>query len=153
MYTRNGQFKVDREGLIINNDKQQLMGYPADGAGVIQPGAAKPLQLPTAGINPAPTTKMEIEMNLDSRLGTTAPVAGAQIDFSDPTTYNNATSLTSYDAKGQEVALTYYFQKSTTDTWNVFATANGTPINGTVAAPTPLTTLQFPSNGGAPTNP
>ena len=48
------------------------------------------------------------------------PSAGAPIDFADPDTYNNATSLTVYDAKGQDVALTYYFQKAATDTWNVF---------------------------------
>jgi len=51
------------------------------------------------------------------------------------------------------VALTYYFQKSATDTWNVFVTANGAPINGTVAAPLPTTTISFPANGGAPLAP
>jgi flagellar hook protein FlgE len=86
-------------------------------------------------------------------VATTAPSAGAAIDFNDPTTYNNATSVTVYDAKGQDVALTYYFQKAATDTWNVFITANGAPINGTLAAPIATTTINFPSNGGAPTSP
>lgn len=153
MYTRNGQFKVDREGYIVNNDKLQLMGYPADATGAIQPGQARPLQLPTAGINPNATSEIELEMNLDSRAAVTAPTVGAAIDFSDPATYNNATSLVVYDAKGQDVAITYYFQKSATDTWNVFVTANGQPINGTPAAPLPTTTISFPANGGAPTAP
>ena len=52
----------------------------------------------------------------------TLPATAPLIDFNDAETYNNATSLTVYDAKGQEVALTYYFQKSATDTWNVYAT-------------------------------
>jgi len=153
MYSRNGQFKVDRDGYIVNNAAQRLMGYPADGTGVIQPGNAVALQLPTAGINPQATSKIEIEMNLDSRVATTAPAAGPAIDFSDPSTYNNATSLTVYDTKGQDVALTYYFQKAATDTWNVFVTANGAPVNGTAAAPVATTTINFPSNGGAPTSP
>jgi flagellar hook protein FlgE len=215
MYTRNGQFKVDREGYIVNNESQRLVGYPADAAGVVQPGQAVPLQLPTGGINPNPTGKIELEMNLDSRLGipqaadreataqqaeqaaqdavtardaadaalaadptnptliaaaaaaaanvtTTAAAAAAaraavsvapQINFSDPTTYNKATSQTIYDAKGQDVALTYYFQKSGTDTWNVFVTANGKTVSGTDTAPTPVTTMTFPSNGKAPTSP
>ena len=76
--------------------------------------------MPTAGITPAVTTKVDMELNLDARLGVTLPAAGSPIDFSDPTTYNNATSQTVYDAKGQSVALTYYFQKSATDTWNVY---------------------------------
>ena len=77
----------------------------------------------------------------------------AAIDFTDPTTYNSATSLTVYDALGQDVALTYYFQKAATDTWNVFITANGTPINGTTVAPLASTTISFPATGGAPTAP
>ncbi len=35
---RNGQFKVDRNGYIVNNDGLRLIGYPADATGVIQPG-------------------------------------------------------------------------------------------------------------------
>jgi flagellar hook protein FlgE len=153
VYSRNGQFKVDRDGFIVNNDALRLMGYPADGAGVIQPGNAVALQLPSAGINPQATSEIEIEMNLDSRVATTAPAVGPAIDFGDPTTYNNATSLTVYDAKGQDVALTYYFQKAATDTWNIFVTANGAPVNGTLAAPVATTTINFPANGGTPTAP
>jgi len=153
LYSRNGQFKVDREGYVVNNDGLQLVGYPADATGVIQPGNARALRLPTAGIEPAATTDIELEMNLDARQAVTAPTAGPAIDFSDATTYNSATSLTVYDALGQDVALTYYFQKSASSTWNVFITANGTPINGTVAAPVASATLTFPATGGAPTAP
>jgi flagellar hook protein FlgE len=58
-----------------------------------------------------------------------------------------------YDQRGQDVALTFYFQKSATDTWNVFVTANGTTVGGTAAAPTPITTMTFPASGAAPTAP
>ena len=152
-YTRNGQFKVDRDGFIVNNSLQKLLGYPASGTGIIQPGTAVPLQLPTSGIDPQTTANIMLEMNLDSRLGVTAPAAAPLINFSDPATYNNATSMTVYDAKGQDIALTYYFQKSATDTWNVFVTANGTTVGGTALAPTPVTTISFPANGAAPTSP
>jgi flagellar hook protein FlgE len=153
LYSRNGQLKIDREGFIVNNDGLQLVGYPADATGVILPGNATALRLPTAGIEPAPTSEIELEMNLDARSATTAPTVGPAIDFTDPTTYNSATSQTVYDVLGQDVALTYYFQKAGTDTWNVFVNANGTPINGTAAAPLPSATLTFPATGGAPTAP
>ncbi len=152
-YTRNGQFKVDRDGFIVNNSLQKLLGYPASGTGIIQPGTAVPLQLPTSGIDPQTTANIMLEMNLDSRLGVTAPAVAPLINFSDPATYNNATSMTVYDDKGQDIALTYYFQKSATDTWNVFVTANGTTVGGTALAPTPVTTISFPANGSAPTSP
>ena len=152
-YSRNGQFKVDRDGFIVNAFGKQLMGYAADGLGVIQPGQAVSLQLPTGGVSPKATGRMDIEMNLDSRKGVTVPVAGAAIDFNDAATYNNATSLTLYDAKGQEVALTYYFQKTATDTWNVFATANGVSVLGAPNAPNPISTITFAADGSGPVSP
>jgi flagellar hook protein FlgE len=152
-YTRNGQFKLDRTGFVVNDQSQKLLGYAADAAGNIVAGAAVPLQMPTAGITPAVTTKVDMEINLDSRLGVTVPAAGAPIDFADPTTYNNATSQTVYDAKGQAVALTYYFQKSAPDTWNVYVSANGTPIKTAGGNPAASTTISFPANGGTPTAP
>jgi flagellar hook protein FlgE len=152
-YTRNGQFKLDRFGFIVNNEQQQLMGYPADATGTIIAGAAVPLQMPTGGITPAVTTTIGMEMNLDARAAVTLPGAGAPIDFADPSTYNNATSQTVYDAKGDSVALTYYFQKSAADTWNVYIAANGTPIATAGGNPAASTTITFPASGGAPTAP
>ncbi len=152
-YTRNGQFKVDRDGYIVNNGGLRLMGYGADGQGQIQPGLAVPLQLPTGGVAPSTTTSMEFELNLDSRAAVSVPVSGSAIDFNDAATYNNATSLTVYDVQGREVALTYYFQKSGEQTWNVFATANGTSVAGTDADPLPVTTITFADDGSGPTDP
>lgn len=153
LYTRNGQFEQDKNGYIVNAQGQQLMGYPADSTGTIQVGAAKAIQLPTAGIDPKTTDAVTLEMNLDSREKSTVPTAGG-IDFADAATYNKATSLTLYDVKGQDVAMTYYFQKSATDTWNVYATANGTSVSVDGSGnPAPITTVGFPTDGSAPTTP
>ncbi|MBZ8140147.1 flagellar hook protein FlgE [Rubrivivax gelatinosus] len=156
MYSRNGQFKVDREGYIVNNEKLKLMGYPADGNGTIQPGLAQALKLPTAGIAPSATSKMELEFGLKSDSAVTAPAASVtpQIDFTDKSTYNNATSVTVYDSKGQDVALSYYFQKASNNTWNVFVTANGQPINTDASGkPVKWQTLEFDNNTGKLSSP
>ncbi|MEY8877614.1 MAG: flagellar hook protein FlgE, partial [Leptothrix sp. (in: b-proteobacteria)] len=154
-YTRNGQFKLDSNGYIVNNGGQKLLGYQADAQGVVIPRAASELQLPTAGIQPQATSSVKFEMNLDSRNPTTVPVApAAAINFNDPATYNKATSMTAYDVKGQPVAMTYYFQKSGPDAWNVYATANGTSLNVDASGNVqPVTTMTFPTNGSAPTAP
>mgnify|MGYP000169459416 CR=1 FL=1 len=152
-FTRNGQFKLDREGYIVNNTQQRLMGYPVNDSGEIQPGLASALQLPTGAVAPKQTAEINIEANLDSRKGITAPATAPLIDFNDPDTYNNATTLTLYDAKGQEVALTFYFQKSANDEWNIFATANGTSVGGTNVAPTAISPLIFAANGSGATTP
>ena len=146
-YTRNGQFKVSSTGSIVNDQGNKLMGYPADAAGNIVQGAAKPLQLPTGGIDPQQTTKSTMEFNLDAREGVTTPATAPSIDFTNQKTYNNATSVTMYDAKGQDVAVSYYFQKTGTDTFDVYATANGNTIGGTPGAPAPVASLQFSSDG------
>jgi len=154
LYTRNGQFQADKDGYLVTDAGLKLVGYPASIDGTIQPGAAVPLQLPTSGVAPNPTSKIDVDMNLDARKAVTLPASTPQIDFSDATTYNDATSVTVFDAKGQDVALTYYFQKSATDTWNVYATANGTSVSVDASGnPLPVTTISFPSNGGTPTAP
>ena len=150
-YTRNGQFKLDREGFLVNNAKDKLLGYVADANGVIQPGRALPLQLPTGGIDPSATTRAALEVNFDARKAVTLPASAPLIDFANADTYNNATSLTMYDAKGQDVAMSFYFQKAGNDTWNVYATANGSTVGGTTAAPAPITTVTFASDGTTPT--
>jgi flagellar hook protein FlgE len=148
-YTRNGQFKVSSTGTIINDQGNKLMGYPADASGNVVQGAAKPLQLPTGGIDPQSTTKSTMEFNLDAREGVTTPVSGPSIDFTNQKTYNNATSVTMYDAKGQDVAVSYYFQKTGTDTFDVYATANGATVGGSAGAPAPVASLQFSSDGSS----
>ena len=66
-YTRNGQFKVDRDGFITNTQGSKLIGYPANDKGVLVPGQAQPLTLPTAGIKPSITGNVNLELNLDAR--------------------------------------------------------------------------------------
>ncbi len=160
-YTRNGQFKVDRDGLITNVQGAKLMGYPANSLGVLVPGQAQPLTLPTAGIKPSTTGNVSLELNLDARSATKLdPLVTPVIDFNDSKTYNNATSVNVYDKKGQEVALTYYFQKmdpasgAGPDAWSVYAAANGKPVNpdGAGNAQT-IGVLKFPTDGSAPINP
>jgi flagellar hook protein FlgE len=155
VYSRNGQFKVDANGYIVNNAQLQLMGYAADASGNIQTGVPVPMHLPTAPVDPLATSTMSVELNLDSRLKVpTPPASGDPIDYADPKTYNSATSVTVYDVNGKDVALTYYFQKASTsaagDTWNVYATANGLDINSASSTPTLLKAVTFSPAGTSP---
>ena len=152
-YSRNGQFKVDRDGHVVNNTGLRLMGYAADALGTIQPGAAVALQLPTAGVAPQASTEINLEMNVDARQGVTRPAASPFIDFNDPHTYNSATSQAVYDVLGNPVALTYFFQKTADGVWDVYATANGTTVAGIPSDPQPITTITFAADGSAPTSP
>lgn len=150
VYSRNGQFMLDKSGNIVNSSGQKLLGYAASSDGVIIPSTVQALQLPTAGVAPKATESVSLEFNLDSRVA--GPDAALTFDPADPTTYNNATSVTVYDAKGQEMALTYYFRKSDTvaDTWDIYVTANGTdPFAGAPA----VAAVTFATDGSEITSP
>jgi flagellar hook protein FlgE len=150
-YSRNGQFKLNNVGEIVNNQGDRLMGYAADASGVVQSGQAQPLQLLSSAIEPKATSAVAITANLDSRGLITQPAAGPGIDFNDATTYNNATSVNAVDANGKDVVVTSYFQKTAADTWDVYMTANGAPVGGTPA--TAVTTITFDPTGAAPLSP
>ncbi|CUR75390.1 flagellar hook-basal body complex protein [Achromobacter xylosoxidans] len=62
MYSRNGEFLVDKNNFIVNAQGYRLTGYPAGGIG------ANPieLQLPTANVAPKATTTATTVANLDA---------------------------------------------------------------------------------------
>ncbi|WP_343737235.1 flagellar hook-basal body complex protein [Achromobacter sp.] len=62
MYTRNGEFLVDKNNFIVNAQGYRLTGYPAGAIG------ANPveLQLPTANVAPQATTSATTVANLDA---------------------------------------------------------------------------------------
>jgi flagellar hook protein FlgE len=144
-YSRNGQFKVDVDGYVVNNGGQRLMGIPADTTAGAEPAA---LTLPTGRMLPPQATgTVKVEFNLDSR--NAAPTQ--PINFTDASTYNGATSVTVYDAQGIDSAVTVYFRKTAApNTWEVYATQNGLSVND---PPAPLTELVFADDGSAPTAP
>ncbi|MDE2400260.1 MAG: flagellar hook protein FlgE [Burkholderiales bacterium] len=149
-YSRNGQFKVDRDGFIVNNSKHQLIGYQADTTGKIITSDLTPLQLPTGGIAPKQTDSITLEMNLKS----TDDIKSVPINLADNKTYNFTTSQTVYDVKGQPVGLGYYFQKTANNSWDVYVTANGTSVQVDGAGnPAKVATLNFAASGGTPTDP
>jgi flagellar hook protein FlgE len=157
LYSRNGQFKVDNEGFIVNDQSQRLQGYGADQQGVIQTGVRTDLQFPAGGLPPRATDGVTIALNFDSRSEVTmpAPPTGVTyaINLDDATTYNNATSVRSYDAKGQPVDVAFYFQKSATDTWNVYAAVGSEVLQDASGVAKPiLEGLKFDLAGLNPTD-
>jgi flagellar hook protein FlgE len=152
-FSRNGQFQVNREGNIVNAQGLSLLGHPISATTGLDPGESIPLQVPTAGIEPAPSTRVLIEANLPSK-GALVDNAVTPIDFKDTRSYNHTTSLTLYDPKGQEVVMTYFFQKVANDTWNVYGAANGEVLNPDGGGmPQPIEQVTFAADGSAPVVP
>ncbi|MBY0574189.1 MAG: flagellar hook protein FlgE [Undibacterium sp.] len=157
-YSRNGQFNLDKNGYVVNAQGSQLTGYVADSNGVLATGAAIPININTSDISPKQTAVVNAVLNLDSRSlvpGTVTPVAVTPViaatafNITDPTTYNNATSITVFDSLGNSHSLqTFYVRVNlgpsvpaatrtatvtapvSTSEWDVFAAVDGVLIVG-----------------------
>ncbi len=154
VYSRNGQFQVDKEGFLVGNTGLKLTGYRADAEGNIVTSAPVPIQLEVNTIEPKATDRAAQGVNLDSRAkpvritnpnpptlpaGTPEAAVYAAFDPLDATTFTKATSLTIHDSLGNPQTLTTYYVKKQENvalengnqvfsgdvTWDVYATING----------------------------
>jgi flagellar hook protein FlgE len=138
VFTRNGQFSVDRDGYVVNSAGQTLQVYPPVATGGYNTGSINDLRLQTTMSSPVATTSGEVVVNLSA---TAAEPTAAPFDPSDPLTYNSATSTSVYDSLGNEHTSTFYFIKTANpNEWQVAMTVDG----NTVGTPQ---TLQFSSSG------
>ncbi|AGX87408.1 flagellar hook protein FlgE [Candidatus Symbiobacter mobilis] len=114
-YTRDGSFKLDKEGFLITNSDANVMGLPTDATGKPTSATLQKLQLPTnSPIGAKQTTKIAAEFNLDAR----AKVATDIVPYPPITTYG--TSLVAYDSQGVEIPVTLNFVKTSANTWDVY---------------------------------
>ena len=146
VYSRNGQFHLDRDGFIVNSTGANLQGYQADATGNIVQSGAGNLRVSSGNISPATTTEANVVANLDSRAAT---LTAAGFDANDPTTYTSATSMTVFDSLGNPHAMTMYFVKTAANTWDVFGANDGTIIDGdtATAGTQPLGQIGFTAGG------
>lgn len=161
-YTRSGQFHLDKNGFIINDQAMKLTGYTAQ-SGIITPTTPAPIQISASDLAPVATglnssstfNGVKANLNLDSRQ-TVPPSAwvnggapGSTTAFTpDPQTYNYSTALSIYDSLGNAHTMTYYFRKTANaGEWEVYANVDGTTNQNITAGGGPIGTLTFGTNG------
>ncbi|APV51392.1 flagellar hook protein FlgE [Betaproteobacteria bacterium GR16-43] len=142
VYSRNGQFNLDKDGYIVNAQNAKLTGYGVDAAGQVVTSTPVELQVSNADLTPNPSTQAALTLNLDSR----QPVIAGAFDPTDATTYNHATSLTTFDSLGNAHTLTTYYVKTAANTWDVYGSADGAQLGAAA-----LGTLTFQTNGAIDT--
>lgn len=131
-YTRNGQFHVDKNGYIVNDQQLRLTGYPVGVNGAISLSNPIDLQVSAGQIAPRATSdplsgNLSAVINLDSR---DSVPAVQPFDFANPDTYNFSTALTVFDSLGVAHNLaTYYVLNAPTPPaggeWTAYATLDG----------------------------
>jgi len=114
-YTRNGQFGVDKQGYIVNENGMYLTGFQAMPDGTMGDDLDLKknnglLKIPAANLEGRETTTASIAALLDSR--TEAFTTNAGLAF-DPTqaTYNAKTTQTVFDYDGNQHTLEVYFRR------------------------------------------
>ena len=135
-YTRNGQFRLDADGNLINMLGMKVQGWMLDEEGNLA-GAVGSINVPV-DMPPKETTEIEFNSpsNLDSRVADAQVMEndGAQIGSSfshvgfDPSqtdSYSYVNTVTIYDSLGNPHSLSYYFQKVDVNTWRIYSTVDG----------------------------
>ena len=148
-YSRNGQFKTNENGYIINDAGMQLTGYQATGTPpAIQPGAAVgPIQIPTGQMPARASDGGTMKGNLDS--GAEA-IVGVDFDPKDSNSYNSVTQVDAYDSLGNRHTINVYFVKTKDNEWQVYTNDTTAPDEESLKNPV---TLSFDNSGQLTTNP
>lgn len=146
VYTRAGEFKLDKDGFIVNNQGQALLAYRPNGTEVadgFSTGVLQTIQINTISGQPKPTDRIDLTVNLDSE--TTPITRPGPADTFDPENsdqYSYQTSVTVYDSFGSPHIMTAYFayrgnidndgNGSDEPTWDVYhyIDDNLVPTNG-----------------------
>ncbi|MFN8389003.1 MAG: flagellar hook protein FlgE [Bdellovibrionota bacterium] len=158
-YSRAGNFKIDTQGNLLNQNGFQVMGFPSNGAGGLQA-----LNVNTRSQSSVQTNEVTIGGNLNaSSLQATSPqtTVGGQATFNALSTAANfSTFVNAFDSLGGQHTITmYYFRQPSTATgpvWTVQAYAdsneitNGTPGSGTLIG---QFDMQFDQSGNRTTTP
>lgn len=138
-YSREGQFKLDKSGYIVNGSGMRLTGYPVDSNGIVANGTAQDLKMDTADVGPKATTEALVRVNVDAR----AEVPAANFNLLNAKTYDGGTSVSVFDSLGREHVMALYFRKTADNSWDVHGTLDGQLLSNGDA----LGKLAFTTNG------
>ena len=145
-YTRDGAFKLNATtGQMETVNGNAVLGYTSSSGGTVGPIAINTGAMPASA-----STNLGVTLNLNS--GDALIPATTPFSETNPASYNQTTSVVTYDSLGNANRVQLYFTQvqpgvaGATPTWNVYAQpeqADGTAVG----SPSLLTTLGFNSSG------
>ncbi|RTE86162.1 MULTISPECIES: flagellar hook protein FlgE [Gammaproteobacteria] len=134
-YTRAGNFKLNPNNFIVDNEGNFLQTFPVDRRSgdttSVAVSTMQPVRIPDVAGAPSETSNIYTAMNVDARVTPiveTAPGA-SNFDPSVPSTYHSSTSTTVYDSLGESHIVNMYFVKRDPNTWDVYATFDGQQVD------------------------
>ncbi|MGZ5027561.1 MAG: flagellar hook-basal body complex protein, partial [Methylobacter sp.] len=120
-YTRNGAFRLDNQGNVINGEGKYLLAFAPNGttaAAGFSTGVFRPLSIDTSQGLPNATTQVGMKLNIN---GAASVPSAAVFDPLNPLSYNNTTSITTYDTQGNaHIVSTYYVKTPVANAWDAY---------------------------------
>jgi flagellar hook protein FlgE len=141
-YTRNGAFKLDSEGNVVNSQGKYLLAFAANGTTAAEGfsvGVFRPLTIDTSQGLPKATESVNLELTVNGAAN--LPTVAA-FDPTDAKSYTHTTSVTTYDSQGNaHIAATYYVKTAVANTWDAYLFIDGFGITsgGQAVPPAPAT--------------
>lgn len=142
-YTRAGNFTVNSSGFIVNQDGLQVLGFPANGTGTLEP-----ININTVSQDSVSTTRADIAANLDARAdpllngiadvnallitqaGVNPPSTATYADLNQFAEFNTTVSV--FDQLGDSHEVTLFYFKTGANTWNVRAYVNSEDVDSPI---------------------
>ena len=131
VYSRSGEFKLNEDGFMVNNQGQALMAFKPNGTKVsdgFSTGVLQPIAINTVSGKPSATDQIDLAVNLEAG----ADVISVAFDKDLNNTFNNQTSATIYDSFGSSHIFTTYFVNrgivAGDPTWEVYHFIDDSPV-------------------------
>lgn len=123
-FTRDGSFRIDREGNLTTSDGMKIIGFQGDEKGEIGTKLGN-IGIGSTTIAARGTSELKMLMNLDSR------EENKQFDAKKPyETSNFNTGVTLFDNVGTERLVQLFFNKSEDNKWSYHAMVDGADAEG-----------------------
>ncbi len=169
LYTRRGDFELDRNGYLVNGTGYYLVGYPVNPqTGAVTGSATQVLRISSNNLPARATSEIEYNVNLPkypltanadptvagSELLTGALYTGATVNAVDENGFLDRTiagqSVTVYDAAGSPVNVQIRWGKTTNtapETWSAYYMSNSTAAGATPKWTQISNNVQFNASG------
>jgi flagellar hook protein FlgE len=151
-YTRNGAFQLNSNGNVVNSEGKYLLAFAPNGTTAAEgfsTGVFRPLTIDTSQGLPSATTAVDMKLNIN---GAANVPTNTTFDPKDPLSYNNTTSVTTYDTQGNAHILSTYFVKdsATPNAWNAYVFLDNYGISTGGPAVPPLAAPASTVEGAGP---
>ena len=106
LYTRQGDFTLNKDGYMVNSSGYYLLGYPIASDGTVNSSSTTGVQVSSLLDNPLPTSKVTYAANL--------PASATAGSFT-----STASTVQIYDALGSTHQMSLTWTKTSTNNWSV----------------------------------